>query len=816
MRKLLAILASLGISTASVTTLVSCQKPEEKENKVSYEGKIYNSKEEVLNQVRNEAEIYQDTQSEFSSYKGEIFNSLDYEKMYEKILSDYTITERETLKNINNTTTLGDNQIISFLPEGNDGEIVKVYRDANGYALTDQKQAINSYLAGTKWYYSEGKDQRSYVFEHQHQIENFLFNKHLSFLKKGEKTTCYDINSFSCESKESTIDHIRRNTHLEYSLGSYKWNSSNIPNLDEMPNYLIEKYINSFTRKSNNYLNTYALNINSNFDNFFGDRIIETDLSESSFKSSLGDWKVVNRNSINPLLWQSMIISKFFNLILENFKDVKDSKWTVLGDIFDNDKEKYEKFKNCFNEVSSLQIGLDDFDFGFSIEESEAKLSQINNLDSKIKSLIFIKKLSDEVAISYNEGNEENLEIFDKEVSKIIGKIFTKGMQAEDAEKFLSLTKNNNFFNQDFVNLVLKSTSISEKNSNSKNLEIYVRNLNNVVEKLAGVVNIVGEVTSQPEIKLFSKIWGIANSLSPFENKLLQLDLGNGQFLFFSTNDWKVPLFNVSLNNTKPSKYLSSVQVINNDRIRMPKGGYFFLNSLYKNREEAILALKKYIIKFPWKFKEVGLLLDNNFEKFPERIIENKGREYLKGELEKYALDIFNYSYAGNASQEFTDGFGNKFATKKAAIDSMEKYLKSKIFKYIYVPYNKYLSYKYYPTKLTLYSENKDYIDNVLAASKDVLSTDLIKNPYFDKLDTNINLKSNFYQLYFKGNLYNFKTRKDAQYFVINNSDITKGIYNTEGNFIFYKGQIFKDIKALEKEVYRKIKKVSEGFNNEK
>ncbi|WP_338972229.1 lipoprotein [Spiroplasma endosymbiont of Panorpa germanica] len=809
MRKLLSFLASISIVTSAASTLVSCHKNET----FIFDGKKYNSREEIFRSIREEAQPFKSDEESgfFSTYKGKIYDNSDLDKLHSEILKNHEIKEVKTLKNLRNMKTKDDNEIISFVPEIGDAQIVEVYRDSNGQAVMDKKRAIESYLAGTNRFYAVGVNSKSYEFEYGYQLEDFIRSLYLSRNESGIRTKCYSLLSETCHNEKAVKQKIIKDSKVEYNLNGFKWDRANTPNISKMPNYLIEKYFDSFIKQASGERNTFVLDIKSHTDNFFGNTVITSDLSQKTLNSKLSDWSVVNKTDFSPSFGGAIMISKFFNYLIESVKISKDTVWSVKEDVFDNNEKEYQKFINLFNNISPFKIGFNQFEYEFSFETIEKQLSKIHNLDPKIKSMIFIKSIIEKIALVNNEDKEELLSSFDKYISELIQKIYTKNMSPEITNLLRKVADKNNFFNYDFLSILLSSSKFGDKENFEKSPDLIIKKMSDVVNQ---IVTIAGEseiLAKVPEASLFYEAWKIAKSFSFFENRVLKLDLGNGQFLFYNSNDPKVPLLNLSLGKN-PMEYINLVEVINNDLINFPSGGYFFLNTLFADKNEAIDALKKYIIKFPEKFKEVEFKITNNFEKFPNRNINNQSKEGVQDEIEKYAEDVFNHVYKGNELLVYTDGFGNVFDDPKIAIFSLVRNFQFKNYKKLIIPNNPSLNKVAYNSKAELYKNNKDFIDNVLAEGKFVLSTDLISNPKFDELKENVNIVSSVFQTYYNDQLYNFKTLGDAQNFIIRNANIEQGKFMSNGEFVVYHGDVFMNIKELEKFIDRKIQKA--GYEN--
>ncbi|AXK50721.1 lipoprotein [Spiroplasma alleghenense] len=802
MKKLLILLSSFFVVSTSVSTVVACQKDE----KFYYNGSFYDSREDVFNQVWKDTEIYDDNESSFSTYKDVLYSDLEIDKMYNEIIKEFPITKKFTLKNLDSAQTLEDNEIISHLPIGDDARIVTVYKDALGRAVQDKKQAIESYLSGTTWFVSEDSINNKNYFKHEYEIKNYLYNEKIQKLKVDTKTQCYDGGLGKCLVKERIMQKIRNNTFRQFNFDGFEWDDGIASNMEGLPDYKIQKYIDSMIRQSQNSKNAFLLEINQDYDNFYGDTLIWKDASLETMKDKLKEWRVIDQQSISPVFWNTLALSKFFKTIIDVFSSKKPESWNIKNDLFQNNESKYEEFREVFDSVSDLPLESPEFDANFSIKKNEEMLSKIKGVKNELKSLIFLKKILEEVAVTRNYDKEEELEKFNNLINEIIGNIFTKNMNYDSAKAFKEISVNNKFFSFDFINLILQPGVLRKKEDES---EIdFVNNLQKSVDSFAETVGGVGSVAKIPELSFLSDVWKLTSVLSPVENKLLQLDFGDNQILYYKATGFKIPIINISLGNQVASNFINPIKVIDSNEIRGPQGGWLFLNTIYDTKQRAIEALKIYMVKYPEKFKEIKVKLVNGQSDFPSRDIENKGKDYSDKQIESYINDTFDYKYKNNPMETFTDGFGRYFNTKKSALESLNNNLEKSNFETVYVPYNENLKKIPLGEKRDLLEANKYYIEKILCESKEVLSTDLIANPVYDESENNISVSSDFYQVFFKGKLRNFRTYEDAKYFIIRNSKIDSGIYNSEKNFVTYKGNIFKDISNLESYISKQIIKV--------
>ncbi|AHI53851.1 hypothetical protein SSABA_v1c04440 [Spiroplasma sabaudiense Ar-1343] len=817
MKKILKIAVAIFpiISVTSITA--SCAKSDLNTNQVHFvfDNKVFTNRSAAQNYARSLVKPYKENDTEFLSYKGQVYKDYESEKMYEEIISDYPITLKSTLQTFDNLHFDSTNKIEGELYDLENSKVVKTYRDANGKAVLNKNDAINSYLLTSKWY--QNQDNTKEPFEFKYQLQNFLYNTKKEELKKGIQTNCYSISNGVCGSKYDVTDLIKKETTKKFNFGKYTWSNREIPDFKNFDNDLIQKYIDKYIRESKDNLNGYILNFNSYRQNFFGDRIIFTEIGEDSMRSKLNNWELVKSEPVNQVFSKIMIQSQLLNFIadLTANHNSANKNWNTFNDIFHGDIEKYNNFSEIYDQVSSSKWNSNNiYDF-FNREQEETKIENFEILNNKHKSLIFLKKIMNQVELSTNIYNEKNMEKFEKIFKETIIDVLTSDLPKEMEKPVKMLFNNEKFLSIDLIDLMLTPSLFNNKMKNKLNLDDYIKGISDLIN---GFINLVDEIPGADEIPVVKEIlkaWKITQNFSFFENKLMKIDFGNNQVIYFKGNDVKIPVVNYSLNFNNPSNYIESKQFLEAKNFNNTENGYTFLNTLHSTKELAINALKNYIISYPEKFKEVEAELKYSINDSPKMIVSNESLNNLDEKLNEYANKIFDLNIDKYKKTTFTNGFGQIFPDKESALESLNKNLLTENFQYLLKPVSKMLYETYYENNKQFMDENLEYIKNVLAKEKYVLSNELLLSSNFDELKSNPNVINSYYQIYLDGRLINFKTYDDAKYYLVRNLKISKGIYNTDENFIIYQNHIFRNIIDFDKFVDNDIKEIKKEENHE-
>ncbi|AXK51210.1 hypothetical protein [Spiroplasma alleghenense] len=819
MKRILQILCAILPIASSAAVTASCSVVKKDNlNGFIFKDKFFSTKNAAQEYARSLTKPYTEDDTEFSSYKGVIYKNYQSEKMYEEILKDHPIVKKQTLQNLDNLDIDDSNKINSRVYDSNKSKIVQVYRDSHGNAVRNEQEAIESYLSTIKYWQSDDESAKDGVFEFKHELTKFLNDKKRKELESSIQTDCYTIGFTSCFKKSDVLSKIKKETVKNFSFGDYHWSNNVVPPFEKFDNKLIQKYIDKYIRKSHNSLNGYVINFNSNNQNFYGDKIIWSELGKQSFSDKLSNWEVVDSQSISLAFGSILAQSKFLNILTEFKKNpnIKDKSWSVLRDIFDNNSSDYSDFINAFNLVSDSEWDSDDNILNFNRKKEEKDLNNFDGLNNKQKSLLFLKKIMLNIESSNNDFNEVNMNLFNKRFKDAIKKSLIVNVTEEIKNPISEIFDNKDFLNIDILDLLLSPSLFNSKLTNKKKFNDMVKTLNIVINKFVENVEKLPIVSELPFFKEISKVWKLSQSLSPIESKILKINFGNGQEIYFKGMDLKLPIFNYSFNLNNPAKYVYSKQFFKALVSNKNEEFYTFMNTLHSSKELAINALKNYIIRFPEKFSEVKLEINYYQENSKKRVIKDKSLENFETQLNEYANDIFNSRYKDYAKKEYTNGFGQTFGSRDEALTSLNKTLENENYQYLLKPTFKMLYDTYYKNNQEFIEENLDYIKNVLVLKKSVLSNDLLISSNFDQLKASPYLTSNYFQIYLNDRLLNFKTYEDAKYYLVRNLDIQKGIYNIYKRFVIYQGNIFKNLENFNEYIEGEIIETNSGGPNEK
>ncbi|WP_348736812.1 hypothetical protein [Spiroplasma endosymbiont of Ammophila pubescens] len=297
-------------------------------------------------------------------------------------------------------------------------------------------------------------------------------------------------------------------------------------------------------------------------------------------------------------------------------------------------------------------------------------------------------------------------------------------------------------------------------------------------------------------LQIAKAIWDIGNLVSPFKFNIYENDLGNGQKLYYQTTEFEIPILNIQLSKTDPSrvvnltpiKLFSNGSIISDDVEDENKQLFTMLGSLIIGKDKARQYLKEYILANPTKFvatRSYYITVMSNQE-MREIVADKDNPVDAMKKLRTFVNDIFIKYFANNVNKMYFDGINSFFNNPIDARDS----LKTKITNNQFIIKYKFTDLegitKYYDDEARLLKEQNHYLENNVVIRKTILQSDLITTIRFDKLKHQIGAHNKVYSVIFNRQERYFLTVEDAKNYVYRNSDIVLKTNKVINYYVFF------------------------------
>ncbi|WP_162807923.1 hypothetical protein [Spiroplasma alleghenense] len=283
--------------------------------------------------------------------------------------------------------------------------------------------------------------------------------------------------------------------------------------------------------------------------------------------------------------------------------------------------------------------------------------------------------------------------------------------------------------------------------------------------------------------------WELGNKLSPFKMKTMSLDFGEGQELLYTYMSFSLP-FAGEINKHDPSEYITPTFLYKGVGGKDEKG-FRVKGSYFNNETDAINYMKTLMIRNPEEYSQISKFTVSIMDKNEEMAISNDGYTSVEEQLDEFIDNIFKKYYANTKQRYFTDGFGNKFDNQIDAIASMRENISKKNFIRKYQWTDKLGIKRNYDTYVEMKEVQDIYIKNTYIDQKKVISSDLISEIDYNKLDEQTGSQNEYYSLIDGTKKRYFKTYEDACAFVVNKNQFELNIDEVTNIYITYNGDIF-------------------------